>query len=175
MNDRDAATKLAELKRVAQGRGIEFYFAQFVDLYGRPSANLVPAAYLDELVENGAGFAGFAAGELGQEPSDPDIAAIPDLDSFTPVPWRSNLARFACHVTVEGAAWGYCPRTILRAVLERAKRLGYDFMLGVELEYFLVRRRPDGSIEVADEHDTLEKPCYDMAGLTRHYDFLTTV
>ena len=24
-------------------------------------------------------------------------------------------------------------------------------------------------------HDTLEKPCYDMAGLTRQYDFLTTV
>src|SRR5580692_6843572 len=114
MNAGEAATKLAELKRVAQERGIEFYFAQFVDLYGRPSAKLVPAAYLDELVENGAGFAGFAAGELGQVPSDPDIAAIPDLDSFTPVPWRSNLARFACDVTVEGAAWGYCPRTILR-------------------------------------------------------------
>ena len=35
--------------------------------------------------------------------------------------------------------------------------------------------RDDGSIEIADAADTLEKPCYDMAGLTRHYDFLTTV
>ena len=33
----------------------------------------------------------------------------------------------------------------------------------------------DGSIEIADKLDTLDKPCYDMAGLTRQYDFLTTV
>jgi glutamine synthetase len=38
-----------------------------------------------------------------------------------------------------------------------------------------VTQRDDGSIEIADPYDTLEKPCYDMAGLTRQYDFLTTV
>jgi glutamine synthetase len=47
--------------------------------------------------------------------------------------------------------------------------------MGLELEYFLVQQRDDGSIEIADRYDTLEKPCYDMAGLTRRYDFLTTV
>ena len=51
-------------------------------MYGRPSAKLVPAANLDDLVTEGAGFAGFAAGEIGQLPSDPDIAAIPDLDEL---------------------------------------------------------------------------------------------
>ena len=30
-------------------------------------------------------------------------------------------------------------------------------------------------IEIADPLDTLEKPCYDLKGLTRNYDFLTTV
>ncbi len=170
-----AATRLAEVKRVAQERGIEFVFAQFVDLYGRPSAKLVPVAYLDDLAASGAGFAGFAAGELGMAPSDPDIAAIPDLESFTPVPWQTNLARFACDVTVEGQPWPYCPRTILRAVLEQARVLGYEFKLGLELEYFLVRRRRDGSIELADDRDRLEKPCYDLAGLTRQYSFLTAI
>jgi glutamine synthetase len=167
--------KLEEIQKVAKGRGIEFFFAQFVDMYGRPSAKLVPAGNLDDLVAEGAGFAGFAAGEIGQFPSDPDIAAMPDLDSFTLVPWQDNLARFACDVTVDGEAWPYCPRTILRGVVARAKELGYDFKLGLELEYFLVKRRSDGSIEIADAQDTLDKPCYDMAGLTRQYDFLTTV
>jgi glutamine synthetase len=167
--------KRREVEQLAKERGIEFFFAQFVDLYGRPSAKLVPASSLEDLVTEGAGFAGFAAGEIGQLPSDPDIAAIPDLDSFTPVPWQPNLARFACDVTVEGEEWPYCPRTILRRALGRAKELGYELKLGLELEYFLVRRRGDGSIEVADPFDTLEKPCYDMAGLTRQYDFLTTV
>jgi glutamine synthetase len=167
--------KLEEIKRIAQERGIEFYFAQFVDLYGRQSAKLIPAANLDGLVTEGAGFAGFAAGEIGQVPSDPDIAAMPDLASFTPVPWQPNLARFACDITVEGEEWPYCPRTILRRVLKQASDLGYDFKLGLELEYFLVRRRDDGTIEIADAFDTLEKPCYDIAGLTRQYDFLTTI
>jgi glutamine synthetase len=171
----EAGTQLAEIQRVAAERGIEFYFAQFVDLYGRPSAKLVPAASLDDLVAEGAGFAGFAAGEIGQLPSDPDIAAVPDLASFTPVPWQRNLARFACDVTVEGEEWPYCPRTILRRQLARARELGYELKLGLELEYFLVRRQEDGSLAVADAGDTLEKPCYDMAGLTRQYDFLTTV
>jgi glutamine synthetase len=170
-----ADPKLREIEQIAKERGIEFYFAQFVDMYGRPSAKLVPAANLEGLVTEGAGFAGFAAGEIGQLPSDPDIAAMPDLDTFTPVPWQPNLARFACDVTVEGEEWAYCPRTILRRVLARAKELGYEFKMGLELEYFLVRRREDGSIEIADAYDTLDKPCYDMAGLTRRYEFLTTV
>jgi glutamine synthetase len=170
-----SAATLDEIKQVGKERGIEFYFAQFVDLYGRPSAKLVPAANLDDLVAEGAGFAGFAAGDIGQVPSDPDIAAMPDLASFTPVPWQPNLARFACDITVEGDPWPYCPRTILRNVLKRAQDMGYEFKMGLELEYFLVRRRDDGSLEIADAYDTLDKPCYDMAGLTRRYDFLTTV
>jgi glutamine synthetase len=167
--------RLEEIQKIVKGRGVEFFFAQFVDMYGRPSAKLIPAANLEDLVTEGAGFAGFAAGEIGQTPSDPDIAAMPDLDSFTVVPWEQNLARFACDITVEGEEWPYCPRTILRRQVARARALGYEFKIGIELEYFLINRNDDGSIRIADQADTLEKPCYDMAGLTRRYDFLTTV
>jgi len=166
---------LDEVRKDVESGGIEFFFAQFVDMYARPSAKLVPASNLDGLVEEGAGFAGFAAGEIGQLPSDPDIAAIPDLESYTRVPWQPNLARFACDVTVEGEAWPYCPRTILRNALESAKEKGYELKMGLELEYFLVQPQEDGSIRIADPYDTLDKPCYDMAGLTRRFDFLTTV
>ncbi len=144
-------------------------------MYARPSAKLVPAANLDDLVSDGAGFAGFAAGEIGQGPNDPDIAAIPDLASFTPVPWEPSVARFACDITVDGEAWPYDPRTILRNQLAKAKEKGYEFKMGLELEYFLVELADDGSIAVADKLDTLEKPCYDLNGLSRHYGFLTTI
>src|SRR5512141_3110817 len=97
-----AGPTLDSIRAEVDERGIEFFFAQFVDMYGRPSAKLVPAANLDDLANDGAGFAGFAAGEIGQMPSDPDIAAIPALDSLTLVPWQQNLARFACDITVEG-------------------------------------------------------------------------
>jgi glutamine synthetase len=164
-----------DVRRLSQELGVEFYFAQFVDMYGRPSAKLVPAAYLDDLVSDGAGFAGFAAGEIGQLPSDPDIAAIPDLSSFTPVPWEPSLARFACNITVDGEEWPYDPRTILRRQLEKARTKGYEFMMGLELEYFLLKRDANGGIQVADALDDLEKPCYDLRGLTRNYEFLRKV
>ena len=169
------APTAGEIRRMSEKRGIEFYFAQFVDMYARPSAKLIPAQHLDTLVTDGAGFAGFAAGEIGQFPSDPDIAAVPDLASYTPVPWERTLARFACDVYVEGEEWPYCPRTILRRMLAKSRAAGYELKMGLELEYFLVRQAEDGSISLADPLDTLQKPCYDLKGLTRNYDFLTTV
>jgi glutamine synthetase len=170
-----AETSLDEIRSRSEEIGIEFYFAQFVDMYARPSAKLVPAANLDDLVADGAGFAGFAAGEIGQLPSDPDLAAIPDLRSFTPVPWERTLGRFACDIYVEGEEWPYCPRTILRRALDRAAQKGYELKIGLELEYFLVRDDGNGGIELADPLDTLEKPCYDLRGLTRNYPFLASV
>ena len=67
-----AAPTVEDIRKESESRGIEFYFAQFVDMYARPSAKLIPAANLDSLVREGAGFAGFAAGEIGQGPNDPD-------------------------------------------------------------------------------------------------------
>jgi glutamine synthetase len=166
------ADRVRELVRAGE---IEFLFAQFVDMHGKPNAKLVPAHHLDDLLEDGAGFAGFAAGDIGQGPHDPDLIAMPDVRSYTPLPWRPGVARFACDVTVEGEEWPYCPRTILRHQLERAAALGFEFRIGAELEYFLVRQREDGSIEVADSLDTLDQPCYDMRGLTRNLDFVSSV
>jgi len=164
-----------EVRKLARDGGIEFLFAQFVDMHGKPNAKLVPAHHLDDLLSDGAGFAGFAAGDIGQGPHDPDLIAMPDVRSYTPLPWKPGVARFACDVTVEGEEWPYCPRTILRHQLDRAAALGYEFRIGAELEYFLVRRCDDGSIEVADALDTLEQPCYDMRALTRNLDFVSTV
>jgi glutamine synthetase len=164
-----------DVRRIIKDAGIEFLFAQFVDMHGKPSAKLVPGHHLDDLLEDGAGFAGFAAGDIGQGPDDPDLIAMPDPRSLTILPWRTDVARFACDVTVEGEPWPYCPRTILRGQLARAAALGYELKIGAELEYFLLRRGTAGELELADPLDTLEQPCYDMRALTRNLDFVTTV
>jgi glutamine synthetase len=171
----DRPTTVEQVRELVDRMGIEFLFAQFVEMYGKPNAKLVPAAHLEDLFAEGAGFAGFAAGEIGQGPHDPDLAAMPDPASFTPVPWEPNLARFACDVYVEGEPWPYCPRTILRRQMDRARDLGYVFKIGMEAEFFLVRRSPDGRVAVADPLDTLDRPCYDMKALSRQYGFITTL
>ena len=164
-----------EVRRVVSEQGIQFLFAQFVDMHGKPSAKLVPAHHIDDLLTDGAGFAGFAAGDIGQGPHDPDMIAIPDPRSLTILPWKPNVARLACDVTVEGEAWPFCPRTILRNALARAKELGFEPRIGAELEYFLLRRTEDGGIAPADPLDTLDLPCYDMRALTRNLDFVSLV
>ncbi|HEV3364789.1 MAG TPA: type III glutamate--ammonia ligase [Acidimicrobiia bacterium] len=170
----DRPQNVEDVRKEIKDRGIEFLFAQFVDMWGKPSAKLVPASHLDDFFNEGAGFAGFAAGEIGQGPHSPDMAAMPDPTSFTPVPWQPNLARFACDIYVEGEPWPYCPRTILRRQLERARKLGFIMKIGMEAEFFLLRDN-NGKLELADPLDTLDRPCYDMKGLTRQYDFVTTL
>jgi glutamine synthetase len=171
----DTAPTADDVRRIIRETGIDYLFAQFVDMHGKPSAKLVPAAHLDDLLSGGAGFAGFAAGDIGQGPNDPDIVAIPDPASLTVLPFEPTVARLACDVTVEGEAWPFCPRTILRSVLDRAATQGYELRIGAEPEYFLLRRAADGSLAIADELDTLAQPCYDMRALTRNLDFVTEV
>src|SRR5215203_4502353 len=165
----------AELRTQLTDQGVEFVFAQFVDMHGKPNAKLVPVAHLEGLFEDGAGFAGFAAGDIGQGPHDPDIAAMPDARTLTYLPWKPEIARFACDVTVEGEPWPYCPRTILRRANERALALGYRMRVGLELEFFLVRRDEHGKLVLDDPLDTAEQPCYDAKALYRNYEFLTTL
>ena len=136
-----------------QARGIEFVFAQFVDMYARPSAKLVPVGSreaFDGLLEDGAGFAGFAAGEIGQVPSDPDIAAIPDLDELHagPVAVEPRPLRLRRHGRGRGV--GVLPSHDPPPRAGQAKEKGFEFRMGLELEYFLVKQREDGSIEIAD-------------------------
>jgi glutamine synthetase len=167
------ATK-EDVRRRAQQDGIEFFFAQFVDMHGKPNAKLVPMSNFDGMFDEGAGFAGFAAGPMGQDPSSPDVAAMPDARSYTKVPFKPGLARLACDVTVDGKPWPYCPRTILANANERALAMGYRLKMGIELEFFLVKE-VDGRIVLLDDLDTLDQPCYDMKGLTRNYEFISTL
>ena len=163
-----------ELRERAEADGIEFFLAMFVDLHGKPCAKAVPISAFDLLMDGGAGFAGYAAGDLGQSPADPDISPCPDPASYTPLPWKPGVAVLHCDPQVEGKPWPYAPRVILRRLLdELAETRGWTFKTGMELEYRLLRRAADGTLEFADPHDTRHKPCYEVKGLTRMWDHLS--
>ena len=83
-------------------------------MHGKPSAKLVPAHHIDDLLTDGAGFAGLRRRRHRSGPARPDMIAMPDPEHVTILPWQPNVARFACNVTVEGEPWPFCPRTILR-------------------------------------------------------------
>src|SRR6476620_4053230 len=163
-NRRQAMTH-DEVRKRSKDEGIQFFLAQFVEMHGKPNAKLMPVQAIDDLLEEGAGFAGFAAGPIGQTPASPDMLAVPDTSTYTRVPWQPDLARFACDVTVEGEPWPYCPRTIYRNAAERAAKLGFRLKIGLEAEFFLVRKDDNGQLVVDDPLDTSEQPCYDAKAL----------
>ena len=166
---------LDAVRKIVKEKGIEFFLCSFVEMSGLPKAKLVPAEHLQDMAEGSAGFAGFAAGNMGQGPHDTDMIAIPDFDSLMQVPWRKNLAWVASNIHVNEQTWPYCPRTILQRQLARAREKGYVLKTGVEAEFLLLQKNDDGSYRPYDPLDVFEKPCYDLGSLGRNLDFVTTV
>jgi glutamine synthetase len=167
---------LDDVKALVRNGQVEFFLCSFVELTGAPKAKYVPATHLDDMAQEGAGFAGFAAGNIGQQPHHPDLFAIPDFRSTTIVPWRPNVAWVAGNVHVGGQPSTFCPRGILSRYLDRVERdLGYVFKTGVEAEFHLIQQDGNGSWRVYDPLDTLVKPCYDLRALHRNLDLMTTL
>jgi len=166
----------SDLAELAAQSGTKFILALFVDLRGKPCAKLVPVEAVDLLATDGVGFAGYAVGAMGQEPKDPDLMAIPDVASFTPIPFvKDGLAIVHCDPHVEGQPWPYAPRVILKSLIQRAVDAGFEPWVGAEVEYFLLHRDADGGLSVADTADNAAQPCYDARGVTRMYDHLTSI
>ncbi len=166
---------LDQVKSFVSENGIEFFLCSFVEMSGTPKAKVIPATHLEDMANEGAGFGGFAAGEIGQGPHDPEMACIPDFNSLTVVPWRNNLAWVAGDMFVEDKSWHYCPRTILRNQLEKAKQKGYIFNVGIEAEFMLLKQGEDGQYAPWDRLDNLDKPCYDLKALYRNLDMMTNL
>ena len=167
---------MPDLATLAAKSETKFILALFVDLRGKPCAKLVPVEAVNLLATEGVGFAGYAVGAMGQEPKDPDLMAIPDVASFTPIPFiKDGLAIVHCDPHVNGQPWPYAPRVILKALIQRAADAGFEPWVGAEVEYFLLHRNADGGLSTADAADTAEQPCYDARGVTRMYDHLTAI
>jgi glutamine synthetase len=157
----------------ARSDDVPFLLALFVDLTGKPCAKLVPVEAAEAFQADGVGFAGYAVGAIGQQPSDPDLIAVPDPTSYTLLPWvREGLALVHCDPHVGGEPWPFAPRVILKKACERADA---DLAVGAEVEYFLVSRDADGRLAPADVRDVAPRPCYDARGLTRMHDHLAEV
>ena len=166
-----------QIRKQMEKDGIEFLLAQFVDVHGSARVKMVPVSSFDDMIDGGAGFAGAACWGLGQGPHSHDMMARIDLDTYTPLSWKPNTARFAGDLHVDGESYPYCPRTILKRVLGDVRKKGYVFNVGMEPEHFLVTRNEDGSIEPwnPDGVDHLAKACYDFRSMSPAVDYLQEI
>ncbi len=170
-------TTCEQMRQRLRDDRIEFLLVQFVDLHGSAKVKMVPAVELDNMLETGAGFAGAAVWGVGQGPHSHDMLARIDLETYTPLPWMPNTARFAANLFVDDEPHPYCPRTNLDRVLDEVTAQGYVFNVGMEPEHYLVTRKDDGGIEPwnPDGVDTLSKPCYDFRSMAPAMAYLQEV
>jgi glutamine synthetase len=140
-------------------------------LFGSQRAKLVPAAAIKGMVEDGAGFAGFATW-LDMSPADPDLFAKPDVDSLIQLPWKPEVGWLAADLYMEGKPVAQAPRNILKRLIADAATDGLQMKTGVECEFFLIT--PTGSAP-ADTADKQMKPCYDQSALMRRYDVISEI
>ena len=165
---------LEQVQQRIEDDRIEYLLVQFVDINGSPKVKMVPANHLEDVVVEGAGFAGAAVRGLGQGPHSHDMMARVDLDTYSVAPWTEGVARLASDLYVDDEPYMYCARQNLKRVLSSARDDGYVFNVGIEPEHFLVTRNDDGSISVWDPNnvDTLDKPCYDFKGIANVIGYL---
>jgi len=159
------------LSKIAKDKGIRYFMVSFTDLRGIQRAKLVPAASIDKIAEEGAGFAGFATW-LDMTPADPDMFAMADASSLIQLPWQPEVGWVPGDLVMASKPVEQAPRRVLQQQLKRAKDQGFTVKTGVECEFFVLSA--DGSA-VSDRDDHQSKPCYDQQALMRRYDVITQI
>ena len=171
----EAATEAAtvvSLQADLQARGVRYALANFVDLHGVCKAKAVPLDHLADMLAGSELFTGAALDGVPQDVSDDEVAALPDPASATVLPWRPDTVWFASNLQLGGRPFEACSRNILCRVRDQAAAMGLRFNLGVETEFFVLRRDADGGLQPASADDRLDKPCYDLRGLLDNLGWL---
>jgi glutamine synthetase len=97
-----------------------------------------------------------------------DILMIPDASTFKVLPWAPDTGWFLCDLQfADGRPVPYDTRAILKAAL---KKLSYEFMVGLEVEFHVFRIR-DPRLQPADAGQPGTPP--DVELLTTGYQLLT--
>src|SRR5438309_12073659 len=120
--------------------GLRYCLAAYTDVHGIGKAKCVPIDHFAEMMRGSELFTGAALDGLGQEPSDDELSVRPDLDHIVELPWRPDFAWAPGFLHYRGDPWPMCSRVVLQRAVERAAALGFTFNLGIETEFYLVRR-----------------------------------
>jgi glutamine synthetase len=140
-------------------RGIETVILAGADTHGIMRGKRLPIAELDRAAQRGIALCDVVwalpvdevepvqppPGHAGYFPRAgyPDMIAVPDLETARVVPWHDHTALLLCDfVSRDGSAIPLAPRAVLRSVVERARSMGFEPIVGVELEFYVLRETP---------------------------------
>jgi glutamine synthetase len=175
--------------------GVETVILAGADTHGIMRGKRIPIAELARAAERGIGLCDVVwalpidevqpiqppPGHVGYFPRAgyPDMLAVPDLETARVVPWHDRTALLLCDfVSRDGSAVPLSPRAVLRSVVARARAMGVEPILGVELELYLLRETPQSVVakrpsQLAAVEEGLS--VYGVVAASRHETFAGTV
>ncbi len=143
--------ELGEILAVIEAEQVKFIDLQFSDVLGSVKSVTIPAKAFEHVALGGQWIDGSSIAGYARI-AESDMYLTPDLSTFAILPWdqdEAKSARVICWVfNPNGDPFPGDPRHVLYRQLERAAKLGYRFMTGPELEFFLFNKgTEDGVIE----------------------------
>jgi len=141
-----------EILKIVKEKKIGFVRLWFTDVLGFLKSFDIQIEELEGALEEGMGFDGSSI-EGFSRIEESDMVARPDPNTFQILPWIKEsrpVARMFCDIFEPGGKpFSGDPRNVLKKNLAEAKKMGYDFYVGPELEYFYFRNR--GGTEILDK------------------------
>jgi glutamine synthetase len=125
-------------KQVKEHR-VRYIRLWFTDVLGFLKGFTITIDELPRALEDGMGFDGSSIEGFARI-EESDMIARPDPSTFAILPWESKeqpVARMICDIyKPDGKPFEADPRYVLKKNLQRAKKLGFTYNVGPELEYF---------------------------------------
>ena len=131
--------------RTLEERDIRFVRLWFTDVLGFLKSVAVAPAELEGAFAEGIGFDGSAVEGFARV-YEADMIAKPDPSTFQLLPWRgeSGVGRMFCDILMpDGSPSHADPRYVLKRALGRAAELGFTFYTHPEIEFFLLKEKPE--------------------------------
>ena len=137
-----------DVLKLLQEERVQFLRLQFIDVQGVLKNVEVPRSQFEKALAGDITFDGSSI-EGFVRVDESDMTLRPDLATFVVLPWgdpENAVGRLICDVyTASGEVFEGDPRQVLKRQIAAATKLGYELMAGVEAEFFLFHRAPDGS------------------------------
>lgn len=166
--------RVAALAEQLQGRGVRTCYGVFVDIHGVPKSKATPLEAFEDFCDGHELYTVGANEGLGLAgPHEDECCTIPDLDTLVVLPWDRTQAWFHADLHYHGEPYANDPRGLLKRQLARAASLGFRFNLGIEPEFYVLRRDEDGRL-VPITRSRFQGPnaCYDLRLSTESNAFL---
>jgi glutamine synthetase len=161
---------MQEILEKIKEKEVKFIDLAFTDIFGNLKSNEIPSDDLESTINKGIWFDGSSIKGYARI-KESDMYLKPDISTFAIIPGRkkTRTARFFCDVyTPDGELFLGDPRAVLKKTLNEARKQGYLFKTGPEVEFYLFKKNEEGfSIPDNDTGSYFDSPVGDMGSEIR--------